>query len=141
VAVFVDANVLVYRRDTNQSAKHERAKAWMAWLWRHGDGRVSFQALQEFYVTATRKLDPPLDVAEARADVRLLLAWEPVSPDPELLEEAWRVQDRFGFSWWDASIVAAARRAGCTRLLTEDLQDGQDLDGLLVVDPFVHEPS
>ena len=56
--------------------------------------------------------------------------------DERIFAAAWSVQDRFRLSWWDALIVASARAAECSILLTEDLQHGQDLDGLRVVDPF-----
>lgn len=97
--------------------------------------------LQEFYVTVTRKLAHPMDLREARDDVRDLMAFDPVVIDGPVMDGAWHVQDRFGLSFWDALIVAAARAAGCDRLLTEDLQDGQDLDGVLVIDPFAHAPT
>jgi predicted nucleic acid-binding protein len=84
----------------------------------------------------TAKLDPGLPAEEARDDVAALRAWGPLAPDLDLLEEAWSDQDRFGFSFWDALIVASARRLGCTTLLTEDLQDGQDLGGVTVTSPF-----
>jgi predicted nucleic acid-binding protein len=58
-----------------------------------------------------------------------------------LLAEAWAAQDRFQLSFWDALIVASARASGADRLLTEDLSDGQRLDGLTVIDPFLHEPD
>ncbi|HEV8167045.1 MAG TPA: VapC toxin family PIN domain ribonuclease, partial [Actinomycetota bacterium] len=59
----------------------------------------------------------------------------------EVLEAGWNVEDRFGLSWWDGLIVAAARVAGCGYLLTEDLQHGSELDGLRVVDPFQITPD
>lgn len=141
MTVFVDANVLVYARDASQPAKQQTAADWIDHLWRTGDGRLSTQVLSEFYVTVTRKLDPGMAVADARADVRDLLAWRPVPITGELVADAWLVQDRFQFAYWDALIVAAAREAGCDRLLTEDLQEGQDLDGLSVVDPFRTPPA
>ena len=58
-----------------------------------------------------------------------------------VLEGAGQVQDRAGLASWDALIVAAARAAGCEALLTEDPQDGQGLGGVVVVDPFVRDPS
>ncbi len=61
-------------------------------------------------------------------------------PDLDLIEDAWAVEDRYGFSFWDAMIVAAARRLGCATLLTEDLQDGQELGGVVVRSPFTHHP-
>ena len=61
--------------------------------------------------------------------------------DERLFAGAWAVQDRFGLSWWDALIVAAAKVADCSLLLSEDLQDDQDLDGLRVIDPFRVSPE
>jgi predicted nucleic acid-binding protein len=140
-AVFVDTNVLVYARDASDQTKHDRAMAWMAALWDAEAGRLSWQVLQEYYVTATRKLDPPRDSVLVREDIASLSTWHPIVANLPLIDVAWAVADRFGFSWWDALIVAAAQMAGCTHLLTEDLQDGQDLDGVLVVDPFRHLPE
>jgi predicted nucleic acid-binding protein len=139
--VFVDTNVLIYARDPAAAGRHARARAWLEALWRRRLGRLSYQVLAEYYVTATRRLKPPLPVEVARADVRNLLVWRPVGQDAELLESAWAVQDRFGLSWWDALIVAAARRAGCTLLLSEDLNPGQDYGGVMVVSPFEAEPD
>jgi predicted nucleic acid-binding protein len=140
--VFVDANVLVYDRDRRDPSKHERAQAWMSALWQHpGLGVVSSQVLTEFYWTVTRKLRPGLDEEAARRYVRALLAWESVATDQAAIIDAWTVQDRFGFSFWDSLVVAAARIGRCRILLTEDLQDHQDLDGLLVVNPFTHSPD
>ena len=72
-AVFVDTNVLVHSRDASERDKHNRARAWMAYLWGSRTGWLSFQVLQESYVTLTYKLDPGLDRASARDDVRSLL--------------------------------------------------------------------
>ncbi len=134
--VFVDTNVLVYARDASEPEKQPQAAAWVDHLWRTRSARLSFQVLQEYYATTTRKLTPGLTPEQARADVRDLLAWRPVSLGTELLEAGWSVEDRFGLSCWDALIVAAARIAGCEYLLTEDLQHGAELEGLQVVNPF-----
>jgi predicted nucleic acid-binding protein len=140
--VFVDTNVLVYDRDERDRAKHERARAWMTALWRRpGLGVVGGQVLTEFYWTVTRKLEPGLSEDQARSYVRTLGAWPLVPIDEAVIAEAWAVQDRYGFSFWDALVVAAARTGGCRVLLTEDLQHGQDLDGLVVVNPFLQPPD
>jgi predicted nucleic acid-binding protein len=70
--VFVDTNVLVYARDRTDEEKHARALEWLAALWQERAGRLSWQVLQEYYVTATRKLEPPRDLADAREDVTVL---------------------------------------------------------------------
>jgi predicted nucleic acid-binding protein len=139
--VFVDTNVLVYFRDSTEPDKQRRAAAWMAHLWETGHGRLSMQVLREYYVTVTRKLDPGLARGEAREDVLALGTWNPLQPELRLLDDAWMVEDRYGLSFWDASIVAAARRLGCAVLLTEDLQDEQDLGGVVVKDPFAPAPD
>jgi len=136
--VFVDTNVLVYARDRTEEEKQARAAEWMATLWDTRRGRLSIQVLQEYYVIATRKLDPPRTAHDAREDVLSLVAWSPVMTDLALLEEGWTIQDRFGLSWWDALVLAAAARSGSRWLLSEDFQDGQKLFGVTVVDPFAH---
>jgi predicted nucleic acid-binding protein len=138
--VFVDTNVLVYVRDSTEPEKQARAAEWMGHLWEGGAGRLSVQVLQEYYVTVTAKLDPGMPREEAREDVAALRTWRPLVPDAGVVEDAWSVEDRWGLSFWDAMIVAAARRLGCAVLLTEDLQDGQDLDGLIVRSPFSSRP-
>lgn len=139
--VFVDTNVLVYARDATDPAKHARASAWMADLWEAGNGRLSVQVLQEYYVTTTKKLRPGLPPEEARADVLDLASWSPVVADVQMMASAWTIEERFDISFWDALIVAAAQVARCEVLLTEDLQHGMDLDGVRVADPFQTAPS
>jgi predicted nucleic acid-binding protein len=141
VTIFVDTNVLVYRRDAGVAEKQSRAQAWMERLWAERTGRLSYQVLQEYYVTVTSKLKPGLEVEAARNDVRALLAWHPVTVDAAVVESAWAVQDRYGLSWWDAQIVAAAQAADCQFLLTEDLQEGQVLGAVRVVNPFSNLPD
>ena len=70
-----------------------------------------------------------------------LLAWQPVMVDAAILERGWKLQDRYQLSFWDALIVAAAKSIGCRYLLTEDLQTNQDLDGILVISPFLTDPD
>jgi len=139
--VFVDTNLLVYVRDRTEEEKQRQAAEWMAALWDARRGRLSFQVLQEYYVTVTRKLDPPRTLDEAREDVLSLRAWDPVVIDESVMEDGWAVQDRYGFSWWDALIVAAAARSGARWLLSEDFQAGQEVFGLKVVSPFAREPG
>ena len=137
--VFVDTNVLIYALDDADLKKQAAAREWRAELWKRHQGRISFQVLQEFYVKVTRKW--PNVRQDARSEVRDLLAWRPVAVDGVMLEHAWRIQDRYQISFWDALIVAAAKSTSCRYLLTEDLQAGQDFDGLLVVNPFNNDPG
>ncbi len=138
-SVFVDSNVLLYAVDEGDPDKKRVARNWRAELWKSRRGRISFQVLGEFYVNALRK--QPAAREEARAEVRDLLAWNPVATDAALLERGWQLQDRYQLSYWDALIVAAAKAVSCRYLLTEDLQAGQKLDGIEVVNPFLRGPE
>ncbi|MDD2903620.1 MAG: PIN domain-containing protein [Syntrophales bacterium] len=139
--VFVDTNVLVYCRDASEPEKQTRAAAWMEALWKGRSGCLSYQVLQEFYITVTAKLDPGLEPDAARRDIRALLSWQPLPVDTRTLEGAWLLQDRYGFSWWDALIVAAAQAAGCRYLLSEDFQVGMEVGELRVINPFQVAPE
>lgn len=134
--VFVDTNILVYWQDDSDPLKQSRAEDWIAHLGHLRAARISFQVLQELYATLTRKVKPAVDAEEARAIVRDLTAWQPVAVDLATLERAWRIQERYILSWWDALIVAAAHSCACSALLTADLQHGQLLGRIRVIDPF-----
>jgi predicted nucleic acid-binding protein len=137
--VFVDSNVLLYAVDDADPLKQRAARKWRSALWQNRLGRVSFQVLSEFYVNALRL--QPASSDDARAEVRDLLAWNPVVIDAPLLQLGWKLQDRYRLSYWDALIVAAASAASCRFLLTEHLQSGQKLDGIEVVNPFLCDPK
>ena len=139
--IFVDTNVLVYVRDRTDEAKQRAAADWLAALWDSRLGRLSVQVLQEYYVTLTRKLTPARSPEEVREDIIALSAWRPVPVDLATMERAWDIQGRFALSWWDSLIVAAAAESRCRYLLTEDLQDGQMVDGLTIVNPFSRRPD
>jgi predicted nucleic acid-binding protein len=137
--VFVDTNVLLYGVDERDADERDRARCWTQWCWQRRAGRVSTQVLNEMYANALRKFSMP--VALARAEVRRLRAWQPLQIDGDTVDAAWDLQDRFGFDDWDALMLAAADRQGCTHLLTEDLQHDQRIDGLRIVNPFVAGPE
>jgi predicted nucleic acid-binding protein len=137
--VFVDSDIFLYAVDDADPRKQRVARDWRAELWKSRLGRISFQVLNEFYVNAVRLKPGASD--EARAEVRDLLAWNPVAVDAALIQFGWKLQDRYRLSFWDSLIVAAAKTASCGFLLTEDLQNGQKLDGVEVVNPFLRGPK
>ncbi|HWR59351.1 MAG TPA: PIN domain-containing protein [Thermodesulfovibrionales bacterium] len=141
VRVFVDTNVLVYTRDASEPKKQQMAESWMKRLWSLHSGFVSFQVLQEYYVTVTEKLKPGLEKKIARSDVSALLAWQPVSIDKQIVAEAWKLQDRYHISFWDSLIVSAAQAAKCRYLLSEDLQQDQHFGEVQVISPFHNMPE
>jgi predicted nucleic acid-binding protein len=139
--VFVDSNVLLYRWDAVERRKQPAALRWLEALWESRTGRLSDQVLNEFYVVATRKLEPAMPRQTARDEVRAYQTWRVFQAGAEATARAWEVEDRYGLSFWDALIVAAAQLSGCRHLLSEDLQDGQDLGGVQVCNPFARAPS
>ncbi len=114
------------------------AKALLRDLWLARTGVLSVQVLHEFYVNVTRKIRTPLSRAEARAVVGTYVPWC-LQPETGDINEAFRIEDEAGISFWDALIVAAAARSGATRVLSEDLNPGQVIAGVTVVNPFSTE--
>ena len=133
---FVDTNVLLYAHDASETDKQPIARALLEDLWADRSGVLSTQVLQEFYVLATRKFTPPMRRSEARELVALYATWPVVQVDVELILDATALEERAQLSFWDALIVEAARRAGATRLVSEDLQDGRRIAGMVVDNPF-----
>lgn len=131
---FLDTNVLVYLFDRDAPAKQARARHIVERV--GADGVVSTQVLQEFYVSVTRKLGKPLPAAEAESAVHDLSALDVVVVDVPMVKRAIALARSDSLSFWDALIVAAARAHGCTRLLSEDLQDGRVFGDLRVENPF-----
>ncbi len=133
---FVNTNVLLYAHDASETAKQPLARAVLQELWQHRSGAISSQVLQEFYVTATRKLPQPLSRVEAREIIDLYSAWPVITIDPSAILSATRIEEANQVSFWDALILEAARIAGAEVLLTEDLGHGQVIEGVRIENPF-----
>jgi predicted nucleic acid-binding protein len=132
---FVDTNVVIYAHDVDARAKHEIASRILRRLWSERNGALSPQVLQEFYVNVTPKIAKPLSKPSARAVVGSYVVWC-VDTTPADIAAALRIEDEAGIGFWDALILAAARKAGADRLLTEDLNSGQVIDGVRIENPF-----
>lgn len=136
MAVFVDTNILVYAEDLDSGSKQERARAIIQELWRSGEGVLSIQVLQEYFVTVTRKVRKSMSQARALQAVEEYLTWRIVENTRGLLLAAIRRAASARISFWDAQVVQAALDAGCEILYSEDLGDGQMFGSLRVVNPF-----
>jgi predicted nucleic acid-binding protein len=134
---FIDTNVFVYHLDGTDRRKHRIAEGIVRDALANGSGCISFQVVQECLNTALRKAAVPLAPDQARdyLDVVLLPLMQ-VAPSPALYHRALDVQQRWRFGFYDSLVVAAALGAGCTRLLSENLQQGQRIDTLVVQNPF-----
>jgi predicted nucleic acid-binding protein len=132
---FVDTNVLLYAisRDPAEQDKAKRANDILA----AHDLALSVQVLQEFYVQATR--ESRQDAISHQQAVRLIESFRrfPVQDVTSgILMAALASRQRFQLSYWDAAIIEAGRALGCEVILSEDLSDGQDYDGVRVTNPF-----
>ena len=134
--VFVDTNVLIYAHDVDAGAKHAAAATLVRDLWASGLGVISTQVLQEFYVNVTRKIPVPLPRAVARDVVSSYAVWHVEPIDVDRIRAASELEERTRLSFWDALIVIAARESGAATILSGDLNAGQRIEGLRVVDPF-----
>jgi len=133
---FVDTNVLVYAFDKSDSPKKRAAGLLMKELMEEDRLRLSTQILQELFVTLTRKVSQCCSSQEALAVLEDLAAWPLTVVDYAAIRAALELSDQDKLSFWDALVVVAAARAGATVLYTEDLNDGQEILGVRVANPF-----
>ncbi len=133
---FFDTNVLVYLYDADAPEKQARAREVFESEATAGRALLSTQVLQEFYVTVTRKLAVPLSPETAEHIVHHLTALPIVQVDAQMVLSAIGRSRQRSFSFWDALIVEAALAGGAQCLMSEDLQDGQVIEGLGIENPF-----
>jgi predicted nucleic acid-binding protein len=133
--VFVDTNVLLYTIDEDPASnlKRQRAQDLLLseqWGW-------SVQVASEFFVNATSQKRPfKLAPAAAAALVETWLNFPTLDVTVAVVRAAIDLQQRFQLSYWDAAILGAAKQLGCKTVYSEDLNDGQEYDGVRVVNPF-----
>ena len=135
VDVFIDTNILVYSFDSTDPEKHMLAKRRLDELWENQQPiALSVQVLQEFYVTMTRKGGDPSFFREV---VEHYMRRQIVENTCGLLQLALDVHQKYGTSFYDANIIAAAQMSGAKELWTEDLNTGQDYGGVVAVNPLI----
>src|SRR5947208_6074569 len=132
---FFDTNILLYSisREAAEAAKRERAVT----LLDGEDGALSVQVLQEFYVQATRPTrTPPLSHDVATGLIRRWTRFRVQEINLSILNAAMEIKAAHGFSYWDSAIIAAARALGCRELYSEDMSHGQEVERVVIVNPF-----
>jgi len=132
---FLDTNVLVYAYDASHSAKQRVAQGLVR---RAVAGEIvaSTQVLAEFCTTLLHKLSPPLPPEDVVTILDTLSPIRLIAADGGMIRRAIEARAAYGLHFWDGMIVAAAERAGCERLWSEDLNAGQNYFGITVVNPF-----
>lgn len=134
--VFLDANILVYAHDKDAGEKHSVAVEIVKNLWEKRAGVLSNQVLQEFYVSVTRKILKPISKSEAREIIRAYICWSISALTPMSIIRATEIEEKHRISFWDALVIVAAYEAKCEKILTEDLNSGQIIEGVLIENPF-----
>jgi len=132
---FLDTNILLYCDDPVNLAKQRRALELVLEHRAQRTGVVSLQVLQEYFYNATRKLG--LDSGLVRQKVEAYARFEVVEPVAGDIFAAIDLHRLHHISYWDALVVHCARKSGCRVVLTEDLQHGQEIDGVRIFNPFL----
>jgi len=138
--VFVDTNVLLYARDDRYPDKQRAAVHWLATLAHREALIVSPQILGEFH-NAILRGRVGVDEAEMRRVIAALQPFSHGTTDLELIAQAWTIRKETAFQWWDCVILAAAIRAGCRYLLSEDYQHDRTVRGTTILNPFTVGPE
>ncbi len=133
---FVDTNVFVYAAEKGHSTRKRAAQRLISELMAEDRLRISTQVLQELFVTLTRKVKQPCSAAQALSVIENLAVWPLMAVDFAAIRAAGELTGEAGLSFWDALIVVAAARSGASVLYTEDLNDGQEIFGVRIVNPF-----
>jgi predicted nucleic acid-binding protein len=133
---FLDTNVLVYANDRSARNKHDTAKRILLEGLASENLVLSTQVLGEFFVTVTRKIEVKLPVEDAVKEILLLRAADIVPIDFDLTVRAVEFSVREGLSYWDSLIVAAAQKAQCAWLVSEDMGDGRSFGSVTIRNPF-----
>ena len=136
---FLDSNIFIYLFDNVHPHKQAIARDIVRAALEAESGAISYQVVQETLKVITTKLAPALPQHEVHRFLYLTLVplWH-VMPSADLFDRTLVIQARYRFGFYDSLIVAAALDAGCTRLYTEDMQHGQQIESLTITNPFKH---
>jgi predicted nucleic acid-binding protein len=132
--VFIDTDVFIYAQDDDEPTKQAVAQRAIEKLAAEGRGVVSTQVLMEYVAVARRRLG--LSLPQCRQAVLLMTRFDVVLIRTEHVLSALDLATTYGLSSWDGLILRTASASGCRRLLTEDLQHGQSIDGVRIENPF-----
>lgn len=133
---FLDTNILIYAYDLSQGIKHEKARVLVESLWQSGNGCLSTQVLQEFYVNVTKKTARPLLPDQAVQIIKDFSNWQVHRPTSEDLIAAIEIHQRYQISFWDAMILRSAQQCNCELVWSEDLSNGQQYGITKIANPF-----
>lgn len=132
---FIDTNILVYAEASDEPAKQQAALALLKQLYETATGVLSTQVLQEYCNVALKKLK--LSAGHIRAQLDLYEQFEIVQVTPAIIRAGLDLHQTRSLSFYDALIMASAETAGCNVLLSEDMNTGEIINGIRILNPFV----
>ena len=135
---FFDTNIIVYSFDYQNTRKREIARMLIAEALENQNSSISYQVVQEFINVSTRKFKNPLSTHDCKEFIEQVLhpIWH-VYPSKELMISALNFSERWNYSFYDSLIIASAIEVSATVLYTEDLQHGQKINTLQIINPFI----
>jgi predicted nucleic acid-binding protein len=139
---FLDTNILIYTFDEKNAEKRNRARSLVASALAESMGVISYQVAQEFLNAALRRFSKPLMPSDAERYLTVVL--EPlcaVFASVELFHQAIDISGRLKYAFYDSLVIASALQAGCSVLYSEDLQHGQKIGSLQILNPFIESPE
>ena len=135
--VFLDTNILIYAHDMDAGSKHDAARAIVEKIWDDETGIISTQVIQEFYVNVTRKMPKPITPVQARGIIINYFSWKVEAIEPHTILSASEIEEKYVLSFWDSLIIATASQSEAVKILTEDLNHGQTIEGVLIENLFL----
>ena len=135
---FLDTNIFIYSFDRDNPQKQEIAKKLISDTLQNGTGIISYQVIQEFLNVATRKFKTPFSIPDCQRYISVIL--EPmceVFSSIELYHHALEIMETWRYSFYDSLIISAAIKADCSLLHSEDLQNGQKIKAVEIINPFI----
>jgi predicted nucleic acid-binding protein len=134
--LFLDTNILVYAYDNHEPEKQRIAQQLLKESIAHESAVLSVQVLGEFFTVVTKKINSPMSADDARRIIATLRILPVETVDYPLVQRAIETHIRYRIQYWDALVVAAAERANCTTIATEDFAVDQKYNGIAVFNPF-----
>ena len=135
---FIDTNILVSAYDSHEPQRQERAQEILRKGIEVETAVLSAQVLSEFFTVVTRRIPSPLSIQEAGDALSLINILPVIEIDLPLVRRAIGIHRDYGITYWDALVVAAAARAECIQIFSEDFNPGQSYSGVVAVNPFRH---
>jgi len=132
--IFLDTNILVYSLDQYDKSKMQKSRTILEQVYQNYIPVISTQVMQEFYVAATKKLNT--EPVITKNILKQFENFEVVTTPPEMIYDAIDCSVMNQISFWDALIVVSAESAKCKQIWTEDLNTGQTIRGIKIINPF-----